>query len=402
MTLPDDLPLCETVVESYIRHQFTEVLNKWSVYLANHSLGRPPNETIRNVQRAVAEWTEHLDQCWEGEHWMAEVQRFRSLVADLVGLPRSDCVLPKTSAGQGLRAVLNALPLDRKLNIVTTTGEFDSIDFILKTYEAKGRASVTWIEPSEHEGPVPLFSAQSIIDAVQPDTDLVVVSSVYFTTGQVLRGLEEIVGHAHGVGALALVDAYHAVGVFPFDMAALDADFVIGGCYKYLRGGPGACYLAIHPRVVDEGKLQSLDTGWFAKRDTFSYQRPRTPEFAEGGDAWLESTPPVLTAYQATPGLAFTHWIGVERIREYGLDRLARLRHEFAREGVALFEPHDPTSYGAFALLPSGDSGTLVQRLKDQRVTVDARGGFVRFGPDVLTTELEIQKAAKATSSALV
>ena len=66
-----------------------------------------------------------------------------------------------------------------------------------------------------------------------------------------------------------------------------------------------AGWLAVHPRHLREhgagttglanpALAPTLDTGWFAKKDTFLYQRPEMPEFKDGGDAWLESTPPVL------------------------------------------------------------------------------------------------------------
>ena len=98
-----------------------------------------------------------------------------------------------------------------------------------------------------------------------------------------------------------LLDVYHSLGVLPVDVRRLDVDFAVGGSYKYLRGGPGACFLYLAPRHLD-GRLRTLDIGWFAKRDPFAYRRPDPPELAEGGDAFLESTPPVLTLYQARAG----------------------------------------------------------------------------------------------------
>ncbi|MBS1723146.1 MAG: aminotransferase class V-fold PLP-dependent enzyme [Armatimonadetes bacterium] len=394
-------PLTEEYVRESIAPYFSRVLEEFrGVYLANHSLGRPLDLVSEDVAEGVSEWFKNLDECWEDSSWPFSMRKFRKNVAALVGAPRHDCVVPKTSAGQGLRSVLNALPLDRPVQVVTTTGEFDSIDFILKTYASKGRAKVKWIGPSANEGPVPLFEASVIASAITSGTDLVVVSSVFFTTGQILSGLDEVVKRAHEVGALVVVDAYHAIGVVPFRMMALDADFLIGGCYKYLRGGPGACYLAIHPRVLDTG-LRTLDTGWFAKKDSFAYERPEIPEFEGGGDAWLESTPPVLTSYQANPGLNFTLRIGVAALRAYGLERLAVLREAFLSKGVELFTPSDPDRYGAFALLPHQDAFAVAARMKELGVTVDARGGFVRFGPDILTSTDECRVAARITDQAL-
>src|SRR5205085_9627134 len=98
------------------------------------------------------------------------------------------------------------------------------------------------------------------------------------------------------------------------DLGTIDADFAVGGSYKYLRGGPGACFLYVHPRHLD-GDLRSLDIGWFGKEDAFTYARPDPPRFAAGGDGWRESTPAVLPAYQARAGQVFTQQIGVERLR---------------------------------------------------------------------------------------
>ncbi len=45
--------------------------------------------------------------------------------------------------------------------------------------------------------------------------------------------------------------------------------------------GPGACFLYLHPRHLD-GRLRTLDTGWFAKRDPFAYLRPDPPAVRRG------------------------------------------------------------------------------------------------------------------------
>ena len=162
-----------------------------------------------------------------------------------------------------------------------------------------------------------MFDAAELLAAIR-DVDLVVVSQVLFNTGQVLPGLPALIGAAHASGARVLLDVYHSLGVLPVDIAALDADFAIGGSYKYLRGGPGAGFMYLHPRHLDGG-FSTLDIGWFAKKAPFDYVRPDPPEFAAGGDALLESTPPVLTCYQARAGQLFTAAVGVARLREYSL-----------------------------------------------------------------------------------
>lgn len=388
-------PLTEAGLREHIWPRFSRVLQRDDIYLANHSLGRPLDQTALDIQEAVDLWYERLDGVWDDGGWMDEARRFRDNIARLIGLSKPGDVVPKTSAGQGLRAVLNAIPKDT-LNVVATRGEFDSLDFILKTYRSRGLVSVRWVEP--RGGQPALFDVVDILEAIEPGVDLVVVSAVVFSTGQVIDDLEAIIESAHSVGARVVVDAYHAAAVIPLSMDTLGCDFMVGGSYKYIRGGTGACWLAIHPRAMD---LRTLDTGWFAKRDVWSYARPEEPIRAEGGDGWLESTPAILPFYQARAGLEFTLEIGVDRLRAYGLEQLALLREAFREHGVPFFDPPHPGSFGAFALVPHAHAKELRQALYDVGVNTDMRSGNVRFGPDILNPTTDLQEAAKRCAQVL-
>ena len=303
-----------------------------------------------------------------------------------MGAPRDDCVVPKTSVGAGLRAVLNTF--DRRARIVTTRGEFDSVDVILREYARRGRVEIAFIEPEEDDR----FAEDAIEHAIVAGTDLVVLSHAMFRTGQLLRP-ERVVARAHSVGATLMLDVYHSLGVVPVNLAALNVDFAVGGSYKYLRGGPGACFLYVAPRHLD-ARLATLDIGWFAKEAPFSYARPDPPRLAAGGDAWMESTPPVLTWYQARSGQTFTLAIGVQRLRAYSLLQQRILVDLLQARGIeALGAQHDR---GAFVAVCRDDAVALAARLGDRGIDVDARGPWLRLCPDVLTTRLELERAADA------
>ncbi|MDQ2987036.1 MAG: aminotransferase class V-fold PLP-dependent enzyme [Armatimonadota bacterium] len=364
--------MTEDWLKQNIWPRFSRVLNRYEIYLANHSLGRPPDKSSDDVQAALAAWYEKMDDAWDD--WMDEMDWFRSSVAELTN---AKGVVPKTSAGQGLRAVINALKTPT--NITTTNKEFESIDFILKVYESKGRAKVRWSSP------------QDLLDAITDETDLVVFSLVLFGTGEILQNANEIIARAHAVGAKTIVDVYHAVGVIPVDMAELKADFMIGGSYKYTRGGPGACWLA-----YGDTDLRTLDTGWFAKENPLSFEPHGEIKW---GDAWLESTPAILPIYQARAGLEIIKELGVDNLRKYSLEQQEFLREAFLAEGVACVIPDDPKTRGAFSLLKVANAGILATSLKANGVNVDARGEHVRFCPDFLNTEDEIREAAKIAAS---
>jgi kynureninase len=57
------------------------------------------------------------------------MRAYRGRLAQLLHAPRADCVVPKTSAGQGLRAILNSFDLAAPR--CRSQGEFD-LDVILR------------------------------------------------------------------------------------------------------------------------------------------------------------------------------------------------------------------------------------------------------------------------------
>ncbi|MBZ0160316.1 MAG: aminotransferase class V-fold PLP-dependent enzyme [bacterium] len=362
--------------EEQLRHsvwpRFSRVLARDEIYLANHSLGRPPDRMAEDVRAALDVWYRDMDGAWP--FWLQQQERFRTLTATLVGVVRADCIVPKTSAGQGLRAVLNALP--GKPRVATSDGEFDSLDFILRVYREQGRIELKtapWRELNV------------------AGADLVVLSSVMFRTGEVVEDLPNLVRGAHVAGALVLLDVYHHAGVLPLDLDTLGVDFAVGGSYKYTRGGPGACWLYVRPGLAET--MRTLDTGWFAKRDVFAYARPEPPEYGRGGDAWLESTPPVLAPVQALAGLELTLELGVERLRAHNLAQKSRLASLLLEQGVKAAGVGD--AYGAFLTVVHPESGAIAKQLHEQGIKVDARSEYLRICPDILNSDAELERAAR-------
>ena len=364
--------LDEAWLRASVWPRFSRVLARKEIYLANHSLGRPPDRAADDLRAAIYAWYSEMDGAWK--IWMQGRESFRSLTSKLVNARSADCIVPKTSAGQGLRAVLNALP--GKPRVLTTDAEFDSLDFILRVYRDKGRIELKVL-------PFDSF--------VFEPCDLVVVSTVAFRTGLIFEGTRELIRTAHSKGAKVLLDVYHHAGVVPLDLAALDADFAVGGSYKYLRGGPGACWLYVHPK---QHGLRTLDTGWFAKKDVFAYARPEPPQFAAGGDAWLESTPPVLAPFQALAGLELTLELGVENIRRYNLKQKALLKSLLPIKG-------EGEDHGAFVTLRNENAKAFAAELEKQCIKTDARGEYLRLCPDFLNSRAELERAAASLGSLL-
>jgi len=356
-------------------------------YLANHSLGRPLDAMDDDVREGLAAWYDRMGGAWDA--WMAESAAHRDRLARLLGAPGGDCIVPKTSAGQGLRAILNTFDAAVVPRVVALRGEFDSIDVILREYARRGRIALSFVE-ARADG---RFERDDIVAAIGGRADLVVVSEVVFNTGQRLDDVAALVGATHAAGGWLLLDVYHSLGALPVDVIRHDVDFAIGGSYKYLRGGPGACFLYLHPRHLD-GSLRTLDIGWFAKRERFLYRRPDPPELAEGGDAFLESTPPVVTCYQARAGQRLLLALGAARVRAYSLRQQRRLVELLAEQGVAA--KGGTPDRGAFVVVDTPLATQWCDALAARGIVTDARGPWLRLCPDVLTPDADLVAAAVA------
>src|SRR3989442_2904375 len=190
--------LDEAWLKSHVWPRFSRALARKEIYRANHSLGRPPDRMADDLRSAIDAWYRDLDGAWK--LWLEGRERFRSLTAKLVGAPRADCIIPKTSAGQGLRAVLNALP--GKPRVATSDGEFDSIDFILRVYREQDRIELE-IMPWQ--------------EMTAAGADLVALSTVMFRTREVVPHPPPLVPDAHAARALLLLDVYHHTRMLSLD-----------------------------------------------------------------------------------------------------------------------------------------------------------------------------------------
>src|SRR5438034_1607340 len=114
----DSGPLTENALQRHVAPLFSHHKLAYGerIYLANHSLGRPLDATEDDIREGLSLWYAELGGAWE--RWMPEIDAYRGRLATLLRAERSDCVIPKTSAGQGLRAVLNTY--DNAPHVVAT------------------------------------------------------------------------------------------------------------------------------------------------------------------------------------------------------------------------------------------------------------------------------------------
>ena len=90
---------------------------------------------------------------------------------------------------------------------------------------------------------------ERVVDAIDDRTLLVPISHVLFKSSLV-QDAAAIVEKAHRCGAHVVLDVYQSAGVLPLDVTKLAVDFAVGGCLKWLCGGPGNGFLYVRPDLA--------------------------------------------------------------------------------------------------------------------------------------------------------
>src|SRR5258708_8291569 len=74
-------------------------------------------------------------------------------------------------------------------------------------------------------------------ERIDDQTALVVTTHLFYTTGY-LQDVRAIADAAHAAGAMCVIDGYQTCGCVPLDVEAMGCDAFVGGCLKWLSGGP--------------------------------------------------------------------------------------------------------------------------------------------------------------------
>ena len=376
------VPISEALAERYLAPLFASSCPGDRIYLATHSLGLPPDAAAEDLAAYLATWFSRGALAWP--EWLAAREHYRASLATLLGAPRTDCVIPRESAGEALASVLAMLPAGAR--VVTSSGEFDSVLTVLGQHAAHGRIRLAVLGEAEM-----MVAAAIARELEREPTALVVLSHVFYATGRLLPNPAEFAAICRAHGAALLLDVYHSLGAVPVDAGALGCDYMIGGCYKYLRGGPGAAFLYAAPDRLEHDR--PLQTGWFALRQDAHVEAGAPPQLAPGGDAHLLGTPAVAAWFQARAGLELALALGPDRLRAWSLDQLRFLKAELAAQGID--SRGADSEHGAFLTIPVQEPDQVVAALAEHAIVANARRGLLRLTPDLVTTRDQLARTAR-------
>ena len=352
-------------------------------YLVSNSLGAMPRAVAGQLAEYASEWETKGVRAWAQGWWDMPV-RVGDEIAPLIGAGTGEvAMVPNVSIAQA--QVFSALTYEAggRDTIVMTELDFPSVRYVYDELATRLGARIV-VVPSDDGISI---DEDRLIAAIDERCRLVAISHVLFRSACIVD-VARVAAHAHRMGALVSLDAYHSVGIVPVDVNAIGADFLTGGVLKWLCGGPGGCFLWVKPEV-SETHAPSL-TGWQAHEHPFAFDPGMT--YATGAWRWLTGTPSIPALFAAVPGPRIVREAGMDAIRAKSIRQTTRLIELADARGFPVTAPRDPARRGGTVAFDVPHAREVAQVLLAREVIVDYRpGAGIRVAPHFYTSDTEVE-----------
>jgi kynureninase len=361
-----------------------------SVYMISNSLGAMPRRTAQNLAEYAEVWATRGVRGWE-DRWWHMAAEVGDKVARLVGAP-AGCVSMHENVTTAHAVALSCLrPTPARRRLVCAAMDFPSMIYLYRAQQAAGFELT--IVPGEDDLTV---RTDRFLDAIDETTAVVCFSHVLFRTSYIMDAAA-IVARAHEAGALTILDTYQSAGIIPIDLTALDADFAVGGCLKWLCGGPGNAFLYTRPDLLTS--LKPALTGWLAHPTPFAFD---IDAFDGRDDAMhmMNGTPSIPAYYAALAGLDIVNEIGVDRIRRSSQQLTTHLLDLVDRHGFTSAASRDPERLAGTVAVHVPDALRVARTLKAREFIVDYRPPVgIRISPHFYNMMEEIDRVMAEVAS---
>lgn len=298
-------------------------------------------------------------------------------------------------------SLLSSFDLKKKPKIITTDGEFHSMDRQLRRLEEEG-VEVVSIATNPDED-----FAQRVIEEIDINTSAIMLSRVYFQTSLVNTHLSDIAAAARIQGIPVIIDDYHGTNVVPLSIReeGLEDCFILIGGYKYLQWGEANCFL----RFPKDCELRPVVTGWFASFSSLEHPRTNEPvQYDKSDQRFASATYDPSSQFRAAKVVEFFQEQGLTPFvlrKQYesqvGLLRSLFVEKDFDSNLIRLTHNEPISRNGGFLSLTSPKAREIRADLLSRGIFTDARNEILRLGPAPYITEGQIEAIIEELSKSV-
>jgi kynureninase len=361
-------------------------------FLVSISLGAMPRAVPQRLAEYADQWATLGVRAWAKGWWDMPLALGDELAPLIGAAPGTVAMAPTVTFAQAV--VLSAMSFaGGRDTIVMSALDFPSVRYLYEELAPKLGARVV-VVPSDDGISI---DEERLCAAIDERTALVAISHVLFKSAYIVD-VARVAAHAHRMGALVSLDAYHSVGVVPVDVRAIGADFLTGGVLKWLCGGPGGCFLYASPEA--SARFAPALTGWQAHAHPFAFEGGM--EYADGAARWLGGTPVIPALFANLEGPRIVRRAGMDAIRAKSMRQTARLVDLADSHGYAVSAPRDPSKRGGTIAFDVPNGAEVAQALLARDVIIDYRpGAGIRVAPHFYTTDDEVERVVAEAADIL-
>jgi kynureninase len=361
-----------------------------AVYMISNSLGAMPRQTARLLADYAETWATRGVRAWE-ERWWEMPSEIGNRIARIIGAADGSVSMHENVTTAHMVALSCLRPSGARRRIVCTAMDFPSMVYLYTGQRAAGFE--LRVVAAEDDLSV---RTDRMVEAIDETTAVVAFSHVLFRTSYIMDAAA-IVRRAHEVGALVILDTYQSAGIIPVDVGALHADFAVGGCLKWLCGGPGTAFLYTRPDLLK--RAEPSFTGWLSHRRPFDFD---IADASPRHDAMrmMNGTPAIPAYYAALAGLDIIGAVGVDRIRARSRELTARLLARVDEHGFTSAASRDPERLAGTVAVDVPDALLVARTLKARDFVVDYRPPVgIRISPHFYNTPDEVDRTMAEIAS---
>lgn len=349
----------------------------------NHAGVAPMSERVR---AAVYQVTQQMSvEGYSPDEYAETLDQLRGRLAALVGVSPDQVSITRGTA-HGISLLARGLDWKEGDNVVGARLEYPANLFPWMALRDRG-VEMRLVEPEDGR-----VTPEAVLSLVDGRTRVVALSFVEFWNGYRLD-LAEIGAECRKRGVILAVDGIQGLGVLPFSLEAMNADFVAAGAGKWLTGPPGVGFTAWRPELLERVAPLLVGTGSMEQRyayfePVFKYEKTAR-KFEESALSWMD-----IAAFDAAVGLL--QEVGVDVIAERVLGLSTRLAEGLVERGCSVVEPWPREPGESSGIVSFNRRGmTEVELLRDLTaagVICRTHRDFVRLSPHFYNTEEEVDR----------
>ena len=369
------------MIDSLASDQFPVVKNL--IHLNHAAVGPWPRCTGDAVKAFMQQNVDYGSRHYL--QWLEVEKNLRHNLAELINAASVDEIALVKNTSEGLSFVAYGLDWNTGDNVVGIRQEFPSNRFVWDSLVDQG------VEFRKLDLDVCDDPEQALFDLCDERTRLISISAVQYYNG-FRMDLQRVGAFCRARNILFCVDAIQQLGALPFDVQAIQADFVIADGHKWMLSAEGLGLFYVRQAVMNQ--LKVLQFGWHMVESLSDYSAQsfaldKTARRFECG------TPNMLGIHALNASIELLLETGLQNIgaRVLGNSRFLIQQLSTIKPVRLLTDSSDVRLSGIVTFSIAGmDNDVVYKTLTEQQVLCAPRGGGIRLSPHFYTPRAHLQQ----------